>query len=175
MATPASEPTTTTTPTTDNHLIDAPTPRISDTILHPPPLAPITATSVDTSDNLPPPPPPPPPPLPVPAIGTRHIHIHVSEIHRDAKTSCPPIKTAHSPPTSLITSTSNRALQTQHLPTYPVLIVTAHAYHASAWLVTYGSIAQRPAYQCQMHQHTPAAPYSTLRPTHAHSHTVCTY
>ncbi|VDL91063.1 unnamed protein product [Schistocephalus solidus] len=56
-------PTTTTTPTTDNNCIDAPPPTISDTIISSPTLAMITgtnitrptpATSVATSDYLPP-------------------------------------------------------------------------------------------------------------------------
>ncbi|VDL88713.1 unnamed protein product [Schistocephalus solidus] len=60
-ATPALDPTMTSTPTTDNHFIDAPSPTITDIILPPPTLAPITATnttcptpttSVATSDNL---------------------------------------------------------------------------------------------------------------------------
>ncbi|VDM01944.1 unnamed protein product [Schistocephalus solidus] len=39
---PASNPTTTTTPTTDNHFIGAPPSKITDIFLPPPPLAPIT-------------------------------------------------------------------------------------------------------------------------------------
>ncbi|VDM00667.1 unnamed protein product [Schistocephalus solidus] len=65
--------------------------------------------------------------------------------------------------------------QTQHIPTYLNLIVTAHAHHASAWSVTCESVAQRPANQCQEHQHTPTAPDSTVRITQAHSHTTWAY
>ncbi|VDL89493.1 unnamed protein product [Schistocephalus solidus] len=43
--TPASDPTTTITPTTYNHFIDAPPPTITDTILPPTANAPITATN----------------------------------------------------------------------------------------------------------------------------------
>ncbi|VDL90079.1 unnamed protein product [Schistocephalus solidus] len=62
-ATPTSDPMTTTNPTTDNKLIDAPQPTITDTIIHPPLTAPSTATnatsstlttSVATCDYLPP-------------------------------------------------------------------------------------------------------------------------
>ncbi|VDL92822.1 unnamed protein product [Schistocephalus solidus] len=60
---PASDPTTTTTRTSDNNFIDAPQPTITDTILPPMPSAPITAnnsigrtptTSGATIDYLPP-------------------------------------------------------------------------------------------------------------------------
>ncbi|VDL90803.1 unnamed protein product [Schistocephalus solidus] len=60
--TPASNPTTTTTQTTDNNFIDVPSSTITDTILLPPPVAPIKpmnttcptpATSVAPSDYLP--------------------------------------------------------------------------------------------------------------------------
>ncbi|VDL94436.1 unnamed protein product [Schistocephalus solidus] len=62
-ATPASDPTTTTTPKTDNNFIDAPPPTITNIILPPPLPAPITvmnttcptpATPIATSDYLPP-------------------------------------------------------------------------------------------------------------------------
>ncbi|VDL81004.1 unnamed protein product [Schistocephalus solidus] len=46
FATPASDPTTTTTPTTDSNFIDAPQPTIIDIILPPPPTAPITAPKI---------------------------------------------------------------------------------------------------------------------------------
>ncbi|VDL93741.1 unnamed protein product [Schistocephalus solidus] len=44
-ATPASDPTTTINPTTDNNFLDAPLPMITDTIFPPPPSAPIKATN----------------------------------------------------------------------------------------------------------------------------------
>ncbi|VDL92330.1 unnamed protein product [Schistocephalus solidus] len=81
----------------------------------------------------------------------------------------------HNPLLSSTTSTSNRAPQTQHLQTYLALIVTAHARHASAWLVTCESIAQRPANPCQDHQNTPTALDATIRTAHAHSHTTWAY
>ncbi|VDM05898.1 unnamed protein product [Schistocephalus solidus] len=81
-ATPASDPTRTTTPTNENHFIDTPPPTITDTIFPPTPLTPITAknktcptptASAAPSDypHLLPSTPPPPPPA-VPAIGTRY-------------------------------------------------------------------------------------------------------
>ncbi|VDM02502.1 unnamed protein product [Schistocephalus solidus] len=86
------------------------------------------------------------------------MRIHVSGIHRDANTSCAPIKTSLSPPLSSTTSSSCRAP-----PTYLVFIVTAHAHRASAWSATCESIAHRPA-----NLRTPAAPDSTLHTAHAH-------
>ncbi|VDL91975.1 unnamed protein product [Schistocephalus solidus] len=199
-AKPASDPTTTTIQTTDNNFSDAPQPTITDTILLPPPSAPITVTnpgcptpttSVATSDYL-----PPAASNITTALSTSdgdsvltcphcdhtftntsaklatcesikqrlvnyclehqqnrdrhlqcphcphtfthrmgllgHMRIQVSGIHRDANKSCAPINTSYSPPMSSTTSTSSRAQQTQHLPTYLVLIVIAHAHHASA-------------------------------------------
>ncbi|VDL92280.1 unnamed protein product [Schistocephalus solidus] len=59
-----------------------------------------------------------------------------------------------------------------HLQTYLVLIGTTHA---SAWLVTCESIAQRLANQCKEHQNTPTAPKSTVHTAQAHSHTSWAY
>ncbi|VDL91413.1 unnamed protein product [Schistocephalus solidus] len=104
-----------------------------------------------------------------------HIRIPESGIHRDGNTSYTytHINTSHRPPMSATSrAPPPPSPQTQNLPTYPVLVVTAHAYHASAWSVTCESIAQRPVNQCQEHQHTPVAPDSTIRTAQAHSHTV---
>ncbi|VDL96105.1 unnamed protein product [Schistocephalus solidus] len=89
------------------------------------------------------------------------MRVHVSGTHRDINTSCAPINTSVSPPMSSTSSTSSGAPQTQHLPTYLVVTATTPEHHASAWSVTCESIVQRPANQCQEHQHTPAAPDTT--------------
>ncbi|VDL96974.1 unnamed protein product [Schistocephalus solidus] len=61
-----------------------------------------------------------------------HMDIHESGIHLDANTSCAPINTSQSPPRISTISTRSRPPQAQHLTTYLVLIVTAHAHHESA-------------------------------------------
>ncbi|VDL89839.1 unnamed protein product [Schistocephalus solidus] len=80
-----------------------------------------------------------------------HMQIHESGIHRNASTSRAPINASKIPPRSSTTSTRITAPQTQLLPTYLVLIITEHAHHASPWLVTCKSTAQRPAIQGQEH------------------------
>ncbi|VDL90394.1 unnamed protein product [Schistocephalus solidus] len=99
-ATPASDPTMTTTPTTDNNFIDASPPTITDTILPPPPSALITATnttfptpttSVATSEYLP------------PAISSTITAASTSDW--DSVITCR-IAIAHSPHTSILSSLS---------------------------------------------------------------------
>ncbi|VDL94816.1 unnamed protein product [Schistocephalus solidus] len=100
-----------------------------------------------------------------------HMRIHASVIHRDASTH------KHFPCSSheLDYQNQQQIPQTQHLPTYLVLIGTTHAHHASARSVTCESIAQRQANHCQDHQHTPTAPDSTVLTAHANSHTAWAY
>ncbi|VDL99993.1 unnamed protein product [Schistocephalus solidus] len=91
-------------------------------------------------------------------LSSLRSHIHLT--HRPGQTLANP---------------SHREWRTQHLSTYLVLIVTAHAHQASAWSTTYESIAQRPASQWQEHQHTLASPESTAHTAHTHSHTAWAY
>ncbi|VDL93304.1 unnamed protein product [Schistocephalus solidus] len=62
------------------------------------------------------------------------------------------------PPMTATVRSSSTIPPSQHLPTYLALTVTAHGPHVSTWSGTCKSIAQRPANQCQEHQHTPVAP-----------------
>ncbi|VDL95354.1 unnamed protein product [Schistocephalus solidus] len=103
-ATSASDPTTMTNPTTDNHFIDAPQPTTTDTILHPPPLSrsrrrtPLASLPPPhwppptTCHLLPPPPPPPPPPVPAMGIGTNlsSLRSHIRVTHQPSRSFANP-------------------------------------------------------------------------------------
>ncbi|VDL95836.1 unnamed protein product [Schistocephalus solidus] len=57
-------------------------------------------------------------------------------------------------PGARLTVPAAKPSQTQHLSTYPLLVGIAHAHHASAWSVTFHSIAQRLVNQFQEHKYT---------------------
>ncbi|VDM06439.1 unnamed protein product [Schistocephalus solidus] len=73
--------------------------------------------------------PPPPTPFTNRTVPLGHRCIHEIRIHCDAD------NTYQSPPMSTNTSSTSTTPQAQHLLTYLVLIVTAHAHHASTWSV----------------------------------------
>ncbi|VDL89782.1 unnamed protein product [Schistocephalus solidus] len=79
------------------------------------------------------------------------------------------VKTSYLPPASYTITIAPRTSVEDSVLTRP------HCDRTSAWSVTCVSIARRPVNLCQRHQHKLAAPDSTVRTAHAHSHYARAY
>ncbi|VDL97904.1 unnamed protein product [Schistocephalus solidus] len=146
---------TTPAPTTDNIFADASPPTITDTIFPPPPTALITATNTTcltptTSDYL-------PPAISntttTPSTGDWVSSSHELEYQYQQQTPPP-----DPPPSDLSCPHCHRTCTSR-------IGLVGHCK----------SIVQKPANQWQEHQHTPAAPNSTLCTAHTHLHTAWAY